>query len=124
VIHLDTHIVAWLYDARLELFSEATLDIMRNEPLAVSPMAGLELQYLHEIGRLADPASAVLDNLRTTIGLQISEASFADVVAHAKHLNWTRDPFDRIIVAQAVVDQSRLVTRDRKILSHCPSAIW
>jgi len=124
VIHLDTHVVAWLYDSRLELFQEATLDIMRGEPLVISPMAELELQYLHEIGRLAAPAGTIIESLRTTVGLDVAEGAFSDVVAHAKHLTWTRDPFDRIIVAQAVVEQSRLVTRDRKILDHCTAAIW
>jgi PIN domain nuclease of toxin-antitoxin system len=38
-------------------------------------------------------------------------------------MKWTRDPFDRIIAAQAAVDATPLLTRDRIILSNYPHAI-
>jgi len=39
-------------------------------------------------------------------------------------LSWTRDAFDRLIVAQAALDRAALVTRDRLILKHYPKALW
>jgi len=124
VIQLDTHVVAWLYDAKLDLFRPETMDLMRNDTVAVSPMVDLELQYLHELGRLRAPADVILENLRATFGVETATAPFHDVVQYAKEIGWTRDPFDRIIVAQAIAMGATLVTRDRTILANCDAALW
>ncbi len=39
-------------------------------------------------------------------------------------INWTRDVFDRIIVAQASIGDHKLLTRDRNILKHYKHAVW
>ena len=51
VIHLDTHVVAWLYAGALDRIpSPARRRIEQGAPM-VAPMVELELQYLHELGR-------------------------------------------------------------------------
>ena len=47
-----------------------------------------------------------------------------DVVAKAMDLHWTRDPFDRLLVATAVLHKAPFVTRDQKILEHFDGAVW
>jgi PIN domain nuclease of toxin-antitoxin system len=37
---------------------------------------------------------------------------------------WTRDPFDRIIVAQARLRGAPLLTKDRTIQTHHAEAFW
>ncbi len=39
-------------------------------------------------------------------------------------LTWTRDPFDRWIVATAKLHRSPLITKDEKIQHHYADAIW
>jgi PIN domain nuclease of toxin-antitoxin system len=41
-----------------------------------------------------------------------------------KTLNWTHDPFDRIIVANAQTDENMLLTKDSIILSNYENGIW
>ena len=48
----------------------------------------------------------------------------AEVTEHCLDLSWTRDAFDRLIVAQAALDRAKLITRDRLILKHYPKAVW
>ncbi len=38
--------------------------------------------------------------------------------------SWTRDPFDRLIVGHAAVDDELLLSKDRKILENYPFARW
>jgi len=90
----------------------------------VSPIVELELTYLYEIGRVSEPASAPLSALRRTLGLQIADTSLSELVQAAAALSWTRDPFDRLIAAHAVVDNAPLVTADETIRKHLPLAIW
>lgn len=125
MIHLDTHVVAWLYAkadaARIPAAVRARLE---SETLAVSPMVRLELALLREIGRLTDPPGRILDELARAIGLAVDGSPFADVVNAAESLSFTRDPFDRIIGAQAIVAGAKLATADRGLRQHLEVALW
>ena len=124
LIHLDTHVVCWLYEGRVDLLSRAARDAIERGALAISPMVGLEVQYLREIGRLKHGARRILAALRRELGLALSDFPFATVAARAQTLTWTRDPFDRLIAAEAAVARARLVTRDDSLRRHFPSALW
>jgi PIN domain nuclease of toxin-antitoxin system len=123
-VHLDTHIVAWLYRAdqhRLPLHARQLID---RADVAISPAVELELTLLHEIERLADPADVMIRSLAESIGLSVSTTAFPTVVRRATSLPWTRDPFDRLICANAIVDDAVLITRDRLIRRHLDRAVW
>jgi PIN domain nuclease of toxin-antitoxin system len=124
LIHLDTHVVAWLYAGARRYFPAAVWDTLQDHDLAVSPMVRLELQYLHEIGRLSTPGSDVMDDLRRRLALAVVDQPFPDIIQVAMTLSWTRDPFDRLIVAQAELDGAALLTKDQLIRSHYPRAVW
>jgi PIN domain nuclease of toxin-antitoxin system len=66
----------------------------------------------------------MLAALRQSIGLEIADGSFLEVAHAAERLSWTRDPFDRLIAAQAIVADAPLVTADRTLLEHLPQATW
>lgn len=124
LIHLDTHVVCWLYAGRVDLLSPAAREAIERDVLAVSPMVGLELQYLREIGRILHGPNRVLAALRTDLGLSLSELPFAAVAARARSLIWTRDPFDRLIAAEAAVARARLLTRDDLLRRRFRAALW
>ena len=47
------------------------------------------------------------------------------VIQAALPIGWTRDPFDRIITAQAAANgKSRLITADEIIREHYEAAVW
>lgn len=87
-------------------------------------MVALELDYMVEIGRATAPAAVVLAELQQSLGVSMSTAPFALVVRHAQPLTWTRDPFDRLIVATALADGADLMTADERIREHLTSAVW
>ncbi|MBT4498300.1 MAG: PIN domain-containing protein [Gemmatimonadetes bacterium] len=124
LIYLDTHVVIWLYAGNLDLFSPRIQRDLEENTLLISPIVTLEVQYLHEIGRITAEAGEVIDELRRAIDLQISDTPFSQVVAQALRNTWTRDPFDHIITAQAALGQHRLLTKDRTIRDHYDRAYW
>jgi PIN domain nuclease of toxin-antitoxin system len=62
--------------------------------------------------------------LAVDIGLQRGDLSLRALVNAARPLSWTRDPFDRLIVAEVIVAGGSLVSKDQKILAHCAQAVW
>lgn len=124
VIHLDTHVVCWLYEGRVDRLSAPASQAIEAGLPCVSPIVDLELELLHEIGRISKGPEAILSALGRDIGLRIESVGFLQVVAAARALRWTRDPFDRLIAAQAMAAGARLVTRDSLIRRHCPAALW
>lgn len=123
-MHLDTHAVVWLHTGQLRRFTPAVLDRLRPGGHHVSPAVRLELAYLHEIGRIATSSDVVLDTLRAHGGLDVASEPFDLVALRAVALTWTRDPFDRLIVAQALVAGQPLLTADRTIRAHLDTAVW
>ena len=123
MVFLDTHVAVWLYAeaGRIPQAVQRTLD---NSELYVSPMVRLELSFLSEIGRIRVPASAVLGALAADLGLRIEEAGWVRAAEVADHLSWTRDPFDRLIVAHAICYGAELCTRDAKIREDYRQAFW
>jgi PIN domain nuclease of toxin-antitoxin system len=97
---------------------------MEQGQLAVSPIVDLELRLLYEIGRIVKGPETVLAALDREIGLQVAARAFPEVVAAARRLRWTRDPFDRLIVAGAALDAAKLITRDRLIRRHYAGSVW
>ena len=124
MMHLDTHVVVWLYAGLLDKFPLAAQRRLDQETLAISPMVALELQYLYETKRTTEPSYLVVRDLENRIGLRVAENSFIDVATAAAGLSWTRDPFDRLIAAQAVVENVPLLTADRTIRANLALAVW
>ena len=124
LIYLDTHVVAWLYAGEIDRFGAPVRKLIEQEPLRFSPAVVLELQYLREIGRVADRPATITRTLSAQIGLKECDQPFAAIIESALEQDWTRDPFDRIIVGQAALSGSQLVTKDREIRRHYRRAVW
>ena len=124
VVHLDTHVIIWLYEGRVERLGKAARRAIESSSAVASPAAVLELEFLHEIGRLKPSATKVMTTLAADIGLQICDMTFRTVVDRALHENWGRDPFDRLIVANAKAASAPLATKDGHILDNYARAVW
>lgn len=124
VIYLDTHVVAWLYAGLTECLSKKAVELIENNDLYISPMVMLELQYLKEIGRLNAEPALMCENLAGSIGLQICDRPFLQIITEAMTISWTRDPFDRVIIANANIGNTQLLTKDKTILENYPAAVW
>ncbi len=124
IAYLDTHAAARLAHGRARIGRDAAGLIQRAE-LLISPMVLVELEYLHEIGRLTLPGKDVLRKLEGELGLRLCDLPFADVARAALDEKWTRDAFDRIIVAQARLNGlAQLISYDEEIARHYPRTVW
>lgn len=108
----------------MEVFGPAAIDLLERAALFISPVVRLELAFLAEIGRLTVAPDEVVAGLMTKLGMSSSDDPLAAVVEEAMTLAWTRDPFDRLLVATAALHRAPLITRDRKIHEHFTGAVW
>jgi PIN domain nuclease of toxin-antitoxin system len=124
-LYLDTQVVVWLAGGRTDRLARAAAAAIEESELFISPMVMLELEYLFEIKRIVKPPLMLLNQLETQIGLTQSDYSFAAIVHTSLFEIWTRDPFDRVIVAHARTDaMSPLVTSDERIRENYPRSVW
>jgi PIN domain nuclease of toxin-antitoxin system len=110
---LDTHVVLWwlLDDGALSDELKAMLD---HEPdVYVSPATIWEVAIKQAIGKLATPAD-LPEQIRDS-GFRELPIVAAHAIAAARLPPHHRDPFDRMLVAQAQVEEFTLVTRDAEI---------
>jgi PIN domain nuclease of toxin-antitoxin system len=124
MIYLDTHVVAWLYAGLTDHLSPQAIELIESNRLTISPVVQLELQYLQEIGRINADSALIIESLGYSVGLEICQIPFIQVVTESISQTWTRDPFDRLIVAQAKAGKKKLLTKDQTILKNYLQAIW
>ena len=120
---IDTHIAVWLCSDKRRSFPAKTRLALEEGLLTISPIVELELQFLQEIGRIKLGSDGIL-NVLSGLPLHVDSTPFSSVAKAASTQTWTRDPFDRLIVGQALAAGGWLVTADEKIRENFPRAIW
>ena len=124
LIFLDTHVAIWLYSGMLDLFKPKVLQLINDNQVCISQLVRLEMKYLNEIGRINQHPDMIIDALIDEIGLVFSNNSIERIVSQAIHLDFTRDPFDRVIVADAYINNSYLISKDQNIRKNYKYAVW
>lgn len=114
---LDTHVLLWANESpeRLSAEAVAALEDPAND-LLVSSVSVAEIEIKRRLGKLAMEHDC--EALRSHLG-----AAWLDLTAaHAMRLRALpglhADPFDRLLIAQAITEECKLVTADAKVLAY------
>ncbi len=124
LVYLDTHVVVWLYDALTDRLSRVAAETIEENDLIVSRIVELELQFLHEIGRLRVKPAEIIKHLSAQVGLRLSDTGLERIIRTAAGMDWTRDVFDRLIAAESAATDIPLITKDRTIRTHHKLSVW
>jgi len=116
VILLDTNALIWLEQGHARARKLAAV----KQRLYVSPASVLELQFLAEAGRLRVRGGAGIADLVEHGPWLLDDPPSVDWFDTALGLGWTRDPFDRLLVAHAQLRGWRLATGDTALLARLP----
>lgn len=115
---LDTHVFLWVLGEPARI-PAAVRDILadRRNALLISAASAMEVATKVRLGRL-DVARHLVD----TWAARTADVGAADLPINTAHallagaMTWPhRDPFDRLLVAQALVENAVLVTTDAVI---------
>lgn len=115
---LDTHILLWWVagDRQLAKSSRGLIASPENE-VAVSAASLWEIAIKKNLGRIV----VDLEDLREAIaadGFEELAVQFVHAVRLDTLPNRHGDPFDRILIAQAIAEGRQLLTRDEAILGY------
>jgi PIN domain nuclease of toxin-antitoxin system len=125
ISYLDTNVVVFLHSGNAARLSRRAIEQIESTDLLVSGMVMLELEMLYEKGTINYTASQILSDLNQQIGVSVCQLPMAAVMNSAIQIKWTREPGDRVIVANAIANNEvPLVTSDRRIHEQYPNAIW
>jgi PIN domain nuclease of toxin-antitoxin system len=110
---LDTHVVLWwLEDA--PTLSDEIKDLIDDEPqVYLNPVTVWEVALKQSIGKLKMPAD-LPERMRDS-GLRALSVTIEHGIVAGRLPMIHRDPFDRMLVAQASCEGLTLVTRDAEI---------
>lgn len=124
VVYLDTHIVVWLYAGLTDKFTDIAKEAIDESDVLISQFIRLELQYLFEIARIKVKPETLITYLSKAINLKVTNYPLDRIIEEALKIDWTRDVFDRLLVAEAVARGRSFITADENILSNLRQAIW
>jgi PIN domain nuclease of toxin-antitoxin system len=123
---LDTHAFLWLVtgDRRLSPAARRALEGPKAQPL-LSLASVWELAIKSSLGRLTlpEPLDAYLAKKLAT-NLRLLPVDLSHVVAVERLPFHHQDPFDRMLVAQALAEGLPVVTRDREFRKYGVEVIW
>lgn len=114
---IDTHVLIWL-DEKPERLSEHVLGLLRDPKHAVycSAASLWEIAIKQSIGKLRVESS--LTAMVERYGLRELPVTTRDAERTRSLPLHHRDPFDRMLVAQAMAENLVLVSGDRKMLAY------
>jgi PIN domain nuclease of toxin-antitoxin system len=121
---VDTHaLIWWLRDSpRLSNAGREAIAAPENE-LFVSACAAYEIAYKEKSGRLP-PLSEHLPRQLRREGISVLSISLDHALAAAALPGPHRDPWDRIMMAQAVAEGLTVVTVDPRFTEYGVPALW
>ena len=123
--YLDTQVVIWLAAGKLSRFSSNARNLLEGSDLLLSPIVLLELEYLREFKRIKLPARDIERKVEHELGVRLCDLPFSTIASAALDEKWTRDTFDRMIVANAKANGfAHLVSSDETIRKHYPRTVW
>lgn len=110
---LDTHVALWAITADAAL-DEGFLDRLRHDPdIFLSPVSLWEITIKQAAGKLTGPPD-LAERIRD-MGFTELPVTHAHAIAAGRLPLHHRDPFDRMLVAQAITEGMTLASRDGSI---------
>jgi PIN domain nuclease of toxin-antitoxin system len=126
-IIIDTHVFIWL-DTQPEKISTTAMEICKNShnQLYMSIASVWEMQIKMQLGKLK------LDmQLNEMIEVQQQENDLNILNIYLKHIyqlqalpSHHNDPFDRIIIAQSLLENMPIISADNKFKSYAVQVLW
>ena len=124
---LDTHVFLWLAAAPDKLSRNVRqIAIKKKNNLYLSAASGWEIALLRNLGRiqLPDEPQRFIPEAMQKLSVTPVPIGFPTAIAAASLPLIHRDPFDRIIIAEAEREGMAVMTKDKKFAEYGIQSVW
>ena len=124
---LDTHALIWWFEGSAKLGAKARDAIEHAEaPVLVSVVSAFEMTTKHRLGKLNQVAELLehLPRYLDSQGFEVVPLSLAHAELGGKLEFEHRDPFDRLLIAQAQIEQALLVSNETLFDGYGVRRLW
>lgn len=124
---LDTNVFVWL-DTNSSYLSniahQAIADV--NNELFLSLISIWEMQIKYQLGKLhlRLPVSDIVADQQQKNKIQILTLQPTHIYNLANLPDHHKDPFDRLLIAQAMIENLPMITRDAEIVKYAVQTVW
>ena len=124
---LDTHVFIWWDQEPARL--PARVESLCTDPentllLSIASVWEMQIKLMLDKLRLRGPLSQVIEQQRDNNDLQILPIELRHVWALANLPHHHGDPFDRLLIAQSLVEDLTLVTADQRLRAYPLTTLW
>lgn len=124
---LDTHAFIW-WDSNPDKLSPRALTLCqdRRNTLIVSVASLWEMQIKAQLGKLKlnIPMSELVKNQKETNEMQVLTISLEHILELGNLPAMHNDPFDRLLIAQAKVENAMIVSTDSIFAQYPVTVVW
>lgn len=124
---LDTHTFIWL-DASPDQLSVEAQRILHapNNDLILSIVSVWEIQIKAQLGRLdlRKNLAVIIQEQQERNGIELLPITLPHILALSELPHHHGDPFDRLLISQARVEDIILVTKDENIYKYAVDVLW
>jgi PIN domain nuclease of toxin-antitoxin system len=124
---LDSHTFIWSYDKQHKISRKALQEMSNpanNLFLSVASIWEIQIKIMIRKFKLQDPLADVIAEQQKLNGLRILPVN----LAHALYLEnlppHHKDPFDRLLISQAIVENMILVSADANFAKYQVNLLW
>ena len=125
MVLIDTHVLIWFMFDDSQLSERALSEIKSQDRVYVSISSFWEIAIKQSIGKI-NIVNSIQD-----IAEKCTDASIFILGIKPKHLDYIKklpdihkDPFDRLIISQAITENMTLITRDTNIQKYNINMLW
>lgn len=127
---IDTHALIWFFNDPLRL-SEVAYNLIenRNTPCSISKTSLFEIAIKSNIGKLNFNLSIEqIENTLISLGINVLQldSKYLDYLINLPQFPDHKDPFDRLIISTAAVDNLKIITKDEKfnLYQNIVETVW
>jgi len=124
---LDTHTFIW-WDSEPQRLSQQVLNMCQDpENVLLASVASLwEMQIKLQLGKLElnKPLAELVSGQQEVNKIDILDVKLEHVLSLAKLPSHHKDPFDRLLIAQADIEEAILVSKDQIFTEYEVKVVW
>jgi PIN domain nuclease of toxin-antitoxin system len=114
---LDTHVLIWALENNPTLSELSRNNIIDGSNMVfVSPVSVWEIGIKKSLGKLETPDNLLEEIKAHRFNLLQINFNHAHLAGNLPDIH--RDPFDRMLIAQAIIEKLTLITRDKSIAEY------